>query len=68
MRTFFGIILGIILTVGAAYLYDNASPSSSDQTTVAQKPMVNWDVVSGNWHRWTLVLNNTWKKLESTKI
>jgi hypothetical protein len=69
MRTFFGIILGIFLTVGGAYLYDtSATGNPGDQATVEQKPMVNWDVVSGNRHRWTLALNNTWKKLESTKI
>ncbi|MGZ5867346.1 MAG: hypothetical protein ACXWKC_18405 [Xanthobacteraceae bacterium] len=71
MRTFFGIILGIFLTIGFAYVYDSTTTGSStsgDQTSVGQKPMVNWDVASGNWHRWTVVINNGWKKLESAKM
>lgn len=54
----FGIILGVFLTIGFAYAYDAST----------KRPMVNWDVVSENWHGWSLQVRNTWHKLESTKI
>ena len=41
MRVFFGMILGALLTVSAAYVYD------ANRTDAAglDRPMVNWDVV-----------------------
>jgi hypothetical protein len=35
---------------------------ASTQTTV-ERPMVNWDVVSNNWHHFTVGVRNTWHKL-----
>ena len=53
MRTLIGMILGAFLTVGAAFLYDTwatgPSTTGSASNTVAQRPMVNWDVVGQNW-------------------
>jgi hypothetical protein len=51
MRVIFGMILGALITVGAAYVHDNwSSPAPTDQrTTVAgNHKMVNWDVVSSS--------------------
>jgi hypothetical protein len=45
MRLIFGIVLGAILTVGAAYYRDSTYASASE------RPIVNWDVagqVAGN--------------------
>jgi hypothetical protein len=66
MRVLLGIILGVFLTVGFAYMYDASTTGPSEptaQTSVEQRPMVNWDVASGNWHRWSLGARNTWNKL-----
>jgi hypothetical protein len=41
---FFGIILGIILTVGAAYVYDSVRKTSIQGGI--ERPVVNWDVVN----------------------
>lgn len=49
MRVIFGIILGAVLTVGAAYLYDNTSVGRSVTGTTSPRAMVNWDVVADNW-------------------
>jgi hypothetical protein len=71
MRTLFGMILGIFLTIGFAYVYDASTSGSSvpgEQTSLEQKPMVNWGVVSGNWHRWSAGINNTWHKLAAAKL
>jgi len=68
MRILLGIILGVFLTIGFAYMYDALTTRPSDptaQTSLEQRPMVNWDVVSGNWHGWSLSIRNTWNKLAS---
>ena len=45
MRMFFGIIVGIILTIGAAYIYDSVRNTSGGEGTF-DRPVVNWDVLS----------------------
>jgi len=46
MRVLLGIILGAVLIVGGAYLYDSHHAAEAvDAPAMAQKPMVNWDVV-----------------------
>jgi hypothetical protein len=78
MRVILGVILGILLTVGSAYLYDsitgraaNTPPANAASSTAEdQRPMVNWDVVSKDLDdlRAGLVdvgnrVQETWKKL-----
>jgi hypothetical protein len=62
MRFILGVILGILLTVGGAYVYDSisgraattppaktassAAPRAASPVAEDQRPMVNWDVVS----------------------
>src|SRR4029453_2562178 len=53
MRVLIGIILGVVLTVGGAYLYDSHIAQTPTSTASAQRPMVNWDVVSNNWNHLT---------------
>jgi hypothetical protein len=66
MRFFLGIIVGVILTIGVAYLSDasiSGPSNAATQTSVEQRPMVNWDVVGRNWQSLTLGVRNTWNKL-----
>jgi len=66
MRLLLGIILGVFLTVGFAYVYDASTshPSESTaQSSVEQRPMVNWDVVGMDWRGWSSNVRNTWNKL-----
>ena len=42
MRLLFGIVLGAILTIGAAYYRDSTYASASADIPV--RPIVNWDV------------------------
>jgi hypothetical protein len=73
-----GVILGILLTVGSAYLYDSITgraantPPANAASSVAedQRPMVNWDVVSRDLNDLRAGLGEvgnrvqeTWKKL-----
>lgn len=50
MRILLGIILGGVLTVGGAYLYDSHNTiSAANATASLQRPLVNWDVAGTNW-------------------
>jgi hypothetical protein len=57
MRLFFGIIIGIALTVGGAYIADTMSPPADGSK------MVNWDVVAKNVDRVTTLAREGWKKI-----
>jgi len=66
MRLLLGVVLGVFLTVGFAYVYDASTTHPAEQaaqTSAEQRPMVNWDVVSGNWRGWSSSVRNTWNKL-----
>lgn len=58
MRFFFGLIIGILLTVGGAYVADSMSSRAVDS-----KPMVNWDVVAKNLDSVTTMAREGWKRL-----
>lgn len=50
MRILLGIILGGVLTVGGAYLYDSHNTiSAANATASQQRPLVNWDVAGTKW-------------------
>jgi hypothetical protein len=53
MQFILGIILGVLITVGAAFVYDSSTGRVANGLTVASAgehaPMVNWDVVSHDW-------------------
>jgi hypothetical protein len=63
MRLLLGLILGAVLTVGAAYVYDshNAAVAEND-TATAQRPLVNWDVVSNKWQLLTEHARAEWSR------
>jgi hypothetical protein len=70
MRIFLGVILGVILTIGGAYLYDTsrsepskATAQTSAQISIEQRPMVNWEVVDRNWQSLSVGVRNSWNKL-----
>jgi hypothetical protein len=48
-----GMILGVLITVGAAFVYDSSTGRVANGLTVASAeghaPMVNWHVVSHDW-------------------
>ena len=57
MRVFIGMILGVLLTVSSAFVYDTWATGPATETTSTGSPssverhraMVNWDVVGENW-------------------
>jgi hypothetical protein len=62
MRMFFGIILGIILTIGAAYVYDSVRNTSGGEGTF-DRPVVNWDVLSHSVKGLTSTVQDGWARL-----
>ena len=61
MRVFLGMILGALLTITAAYIYDSGR---ADQAGI-QRTMVNWDVVSENWQAAKARVQREWTQLSS---
>jgi hypothetical protein len=64
MRVLLGIILGVFLTIGGAYLSDshNAVDATSGSTS-AQRPMVNWDIVNTKWQHLTERARSEWNRV-----
>jgi hypothetical protein len=67
MRFLFGLILGAVLTVGAAYLYDpHHAAAAVGPSASAQRPLVNWDVVADKWDRLAARARAEWHRVAST--
>lgn len=62
MRMFFGIILGIILTIAAAYVADSIRDTSGAVGT-AERPVVNWDVVNHGIKALSSTVQGGWARL-----
>lgn len=70
MRLILGIIIGIALTVGGAYIRDTNLPSTPTATAdasqpepLSSRPMVNWDVVAAVTHDQTTFIRTQWNKM-----
>lgn len=63
MRFLLGIIVGIGLTIGGAYLHDSGSAAEASSAAASERPMVNWDVVDTNWQRATTRMRKEWDRL-----
>ncbi len=66
MRLLLGIILGALLTVAGAYLYDSSHAlNAATATQTAQRPLVNWDVVNTKWDHLTDRARVEWNRLRA---
>ena len=66
MRLLLGIVLGGVLTVGGAYLYDTHHAAAAlNAPASAQRPLVNWDVVATRWGRLTDRARAEWNRLQA---
>ena len=63
MRLLIGIILGGILTVGGAYLYDSRNALAASAQVAAPRPLVNWDVVDVKWNHLSERARAEWTRL-----
>jgi len=62
MRFLFGIIVGILLTVGSAYLFDNSRGGEG-----VTGRMVNWDVVQAQLKILSSNIQDGWSRLTGRK-
>lgn len=63
MRLILGLLLGALLTVGGAYLYDSQNAANvTNAQAEAQRPLVNWDVVDAKWQILTERARSEWNK------
>lgn len=63
MRLLLGLILGVALTIGAAYIYDiHNAMAAENGTATLQRPLVNWDVVAIKWQALTGLARDAWNR------
>src|SRR5690242_11578317 len=63
MRLLFGAVIGCILTVGGAYLYDQHNMLMATRApTAAQRSLVNWDVVGTKLQQLTERARSEWNR------
>ncbi|HEY0438478.1 MAG TPA: hypothetical protein VGD36_00270 [Xanthobacteraceae bacterium] len=62
MRLFLGMILGVVLTLGVAYVHDSTLLTASAGIPV-ERPMVNWDVVRDNVNTLVARAREQWTRL-----
>ena len=62
MRMFFGIIVGIFLTIGAAYVTDSIRNTSGAEGS-SERPVVNWDVVNHGIKSLSTFVQDSWARL-----
>jgi hypothetical protein len=64
MRVLIGIILGVVLTVGTAYIYDSHNALAAQNAPGAtQKTLVNWDIAAAEWQRLTQRARVEWGRI-----
>ena len=68
MRVLFGIILGVALTVGVAFISDTwttgpATTNGSGSAAAEHRKMVNWDVVGDNMRIARERVREAWTKI-----
>ncbi len=62
MRFVLGVIVGVLLTVGTAFIADSFASADAGESTSRQ--MVNWDVAKERLHGVTTAIRAGWDRLE----
>jgi hypothetical protein len=65
MRTILGMIVGCLLTIGAAYIHDAAAPSTTAGTS---EKLVNWDVAAREWGYIKATAHTAWEKAQTIDV
>lgn len=67
MQVFLGMILGAALLFAGVYISDSQSTSTvaNGQNAASNRTLVNWDVVSADWHVLKSRAHEDWIKLSS---
>ncbi len=67
MRFLFGIIVGVLLTVGVAYVFDSRRAIRRARRGSAEQKMVNWDVVQKEIKDLSSDIHDGWNRLTGHK-
>lgn len=67
MRFLFGLVLGVLITIGAAYVHDSMAAKSMSGPDPTGDRMVNWDVVSRSFDRISADMRADWDRLVGHK-
>lgn len=62
MRIFFGMILGILVTIGAAYVFDSVRKTNGPEGST-ERPLVNWDEVEHQFKILSSSIQDGWSRL-----
>ena len=62
MRLIFGVILGIAITLGVAFVHDNNVPPDPIAPTGAERQIVNWDVLGEVARGQTAFIRDLWDR------
>jgi hypothetical protein len=62
MRFLLGVIAGVLLTVGLAFVADSAV---TGEATYTNRQIVNWEVAQQRLHGFTTLVRTEWERLES---
>ena len=67
MQAFLGMILGAVLVIGGAYIYDSVRTSTvlGGQEAQSNRTIVNWDVVAADWQALKTRAHNDWVRISS---
>jgi hypothetical protein len=60
-----GILLGVLLTVGGAFIYDSLQAESQASHPVVERKLVNWDVVGERLQALAVRVHQEWDRLIS---
>ena len=64
MRVLLGIIIGVGLTIGGAYIYDSHTAlEAANASASIQQPLVNWDTVNVKWQQFTGRARSEWTRI-----
>jgi len=68
MRTFLGMVLGCLLTIGVVYVHDSMATSTvaSGASAGTSRQIVNWDVAASEWGQVKENVRTTWLKLKAS--
>jgi hypothetical protein len=64
MPVLLGFILGVAVTILGVYEYDSARHGLAATAAGGKAPMVNWDVVSDEWHNFQAGVRSTTDSIE----
>lgn len=58
-----GFLVGVLLTIGSAYIYDSTQTATEAASPGTERTLVNWDVVGQNLQALAVRVHKEWDRL-----